>query len=253
MKAPSLSAILWNARPQQKIEKIERVDGQRVMKISSDVKAGVLANSKLEEIHKRFLELELDPRVRVQFKGDDEDQKETSEFLGNAFMLALFSMALVLVIQFNSLYHTFIIMTAVFLSTGGVVLGLLLTGQPFGIVMCGVGVIALGGIVVNNNIIFIDTYKLLRQQGMDAREAILRTGAQRLRPILLTAGTTVLGLVPMVFQMNIDFITREVSFGAPSTQWWVQLSTSIAGGLSFATIFNFVFYTMFAYVRRTYC
>jgi multidrug efflux pump len=116
-----------------------------------------------------------------------------------------------------------------------------ITGQPFGIVMCGVGVISLSGIVVNNNIIFIDTYQKLKDAGFSTDEALLRTGAQRLRPILLTAGTTVLGLLPMVLGMNIDFLTRDLTFGSPSSQWWKQLSTAIAGGLTFATILTLFF------------
>jgi multidrug efflux pump len=102
--------------------------------------------------------------------------------------------------------------------------------------MSGVGVITLAGIVVNNNIVFIDTYNVLRQRGSDAYDAILRTCALRLRPVLLTTVTTILGLMPMVFAWNIDLINREVSVGAPATQWWTQLSSSVAGGLAFATI-----------------
>jgi multidrug efflux pump len=107
--------------------------------------------------------------------------------------------------------------------------------------MCGVGIISLAGIVVNNNIIFIDTYAQLHKQGHDIRQALLLTGAQRLRPILLTAGTTVLGLIPMVIGMNIDFLSGQILFGAPSSQWWTQLSTAIAGGLGFATVLTLFF------------
>ncbi len=227
-------------KAQPKIGKIMRVDGARVITIKADVEAGILVSDKLKEMQEEFKKIykagEIDPRVQLRFKGEDKDQKETMNFLASAFILALFGMTLVLLVQFNSIYYTFIIMSAVFLSTAGVVAGLIITAQPFGIVMCGVGTIALSGIVVNNNIIFIDTYKSLCNMGMDKREALLRTGAQRLRPILLTAGTTVLGLIPMVTAMNINFFTREITFGAPSTQWWQQLSTSIAGGLTFATI-----------------
>jgi multidrug efflux pump len=122
------------------------------------------------------------------------------------------------------------------MSTAGVFLGLLFTGEPFGIVMSGVGVIALAGIVVNNNIVLIDTFDYLKHTSKSVQDAILLAGAQRLRPVLLTTITTVLGLLPMVFQTNIDFITREITVGAPSTQWWVSLSTTIVFGLSFATV-----------------
>jgi multidrug efflux pump len=95
--------------------------------------------------------------------------------------------------------------------------------------------------VVHNNIIFIDTYKRLRDGGMEMKEALIRTGTQRLRPIFLTAATVVLGLIPMVFMMNIDFMQREITFGAPSMQWWTQLSTTIAGGMTFATFLTLLY------------
>lgn len=228
-------------KPQPQVSQINRTEGQRALTINANVAPGVLANTLVEEMRGWFQSGVLDPRVSILFQGDDEKQKETGAFLKSAFGLALFAMALILVTQFNSVYYMIIIMSAVFLSTIGVLLGLIITAQPFGIVMCGVGIIALSGIVVNNNIIFIDTYQKLLNEGMDVEEALLRTGVQRLRPILLTAGTTVLGLIPMVLSMNIDFVTREVTFGAPSSQWWVQLSTSIAGGLAFATILTLFF------------
>ena len=149
-------------------------------------------------------------------------------------------MAIILVTQFNSFYSALLILTSVIMSTIGVFIGLLVTGQPFGIVMSGVGVIALAGIVVNNNIVLIDTYDRLKETATSAREAILRTGAQRLRPVLLTTITTMLGLMPMVTGVNIDFISRDVSVGAPSMQWWGQLSTAIVFGLGFATVLTLV-------------
>jgi len=151
-------------------------------------------------------------------------------------MIALFAMAVILITQFNSFYSAFLILFAVVMSTIGVMIGLLLTQQPFGIVMSGIGVIALAGIVVNNNIVLIDTYDTYRKRGLEIYDSIMLTGAQRLRPVLLTTVTTVLGLMPMVLQMNIDFLGREVSIGGPSTQWWVQLSTAIVFGLTFSTI-----------------
>ncbi len=149
-------------------------------------------------------------------------------------------MAVILVTQFNSFYQALLILSAVVLSTVGVLLGLLVTQQPFGIVMSGVGVIALAGIVVNNNIVLIDTYNRQRKRGREAIEAVLRTGALRLRPVLLTTVTTILGLMPMVLAMNIDLIGREISVGGPSTQWWTQLATAVAGGLAFATLLTLV-------------
>lgn len=149
-------------------------------------------------------------------------------------------MALILVTQFNSFYSGFLILSAVIMSTVGVMLGLLIIQQPFGIVMSDVGVIALAGIVVNNNIVLIDTYDRVRKTVSNPATAILLTGAQRLRPVLLTSITTILGLMPMVLGVNIDFITRKISVGGPSTQWWTQLSTAIAFGLAFATILTLI-------------
>ena len=145
-------------------------------------------------------------------------------------------MSLVLVTQFNNIYQALIVLSAIVFSTTGVLLGLLVTSQPFGIVMVGLGVIALGGIVVNNNIVLIDTYNRMRKNGFNSFDAALETGRRRLRPVFLTAFTTVLGLMPMVLAMNIDLVNRSISFGAPSTQWWTQLASAIAGGLTFATL-----------------
>lgn len=216
---------------------LRRVDGIRIAYIRSELEDGVLANDKVEEL-RQWLEVEkpLPDGVSVTFKGEDEEQEESKQFLLKAFAVALFLMAIILVTQFNSFFSAFLILFAVIMSTVGVLIGLLVTNQPFGIVMSGIGVIALAGIVVNNNIVLIDTYDRLSKTSASARDAILRTGAQRLRPVMLTTITTILGLLPMVLQTNIDFVTREVSTGAPSTQWWVQLATAIVFGLAFATL-----------------
>lgn len=219
---------------------IRRTDARRIMTVKADVKEGVLAADKVAEFQTWLKTVDLDPRVEIAFKGEDEEQKKAEAFLGKAFVVALFIMAIILVTQFNSFYSALLILTSVIMSTIGVFIGLLVTGQPFGIVMSGVGVIALAGIVVNNNIVLIDTYDRLKESASTAREAILRTGAQRLRPVLLTTVTTMLGLMPMVTGVNIDFISREVSVGAPSMQWWGQLSTAIVFGLGFATVLTLV-------------
>ncbi|MEM7565191.1 MAG: efflux RND transporter permease subunit, partial [Pseudomonadota bacterium] len=238
-QVPISNFIERKAVPQ--LTNIHRVEGNQVMTIKADVPEGVLADDKLTEIKNHLLQnIKPDPRLSIEFLGEDKEQKEAEAFLTQAFLVALFLMAIILVTQFNSFYQAFLILTAVIFSTGGVFVGLLITGQPFGIVMCGIGVIALAGIIVNNNIVLIDTFNVLRKQGMELREAILRTGALRLRPVLLTTITTVLGLAPMVFELNIDLINREILSGAPSTQWWVQLATAVAGGLLFATLLTLV-------------
>ena len=219
---------------------INRADSRRVLTVEADVPEGVLANDKVNEIRHWLKSANIDSRVEIEFKGEDEEQRQAEAFLGKAFGIALFIMTIILVTQFNSFYQALLVLSAVVLSTVGVLLGLLITEQPFGIVMSGVGVIALAGIVVNNNIVLIDTYNILRRQGMDAVEAVMRTGAQRLRPVLLTTVTTVLGLMPMVLGVNIDLIDRSVAIGGPSTQWWTQLATAVAGGLTFATLLTLV-------------
>ena len=219
---------------------IHRTDGRRVLKIEAEVEDGVLVDAKVSEIKRFIANAGLDPRIAVKFRGEDEEQREAEAFLLKAFGAALFVMAIILVTQFNSFYQAALILSAVILSTVGVLLGLLVIGQPFGIVMSGIGVIALAGIVVNNNIVLIDTYNILRRGGMDPIEAALRTGVLRLRPVLLTTITTVLGLMPMVLGVNIDIIGRSVTVGGPSTQWWTQLATAVAGGLTFATVLTLV-------------
>jgi multidrug efflux pump len=221
----------------QKVGLLRRTDSRRAVTVKADVLPGLLVDDKVQEVRSWLATQDFDSRVNIEFKGEDEEQKAASDFLGKAFGVALFLMAIILVTQFNSFYSAFLILSAVIMSTVGVMIGLLVTDQPFGIVMTGIGVIALAGIVVNNNIVLIDTFDRLRETGATSvREAILRTGAQRLRPVMLTTITTILGLMPMVLAMNIDFFSRTVQIGAPSTQWWRQLSTAIVFGLTFATL-----------------
>jgi len=235
---PISNFVTKTARPRTGL--LRRVGGKRVMTVKADVAPGLLVDDKMRELRDWIASADLDPRVRLEFKGEDEEQSKAQTFLVKAFGVAIFLMAIILVTQFNSFYSAFLILSAVIMSTVGVMLGLLITNQPFGIVMSGVGVIALAGIVVNNNIVLIDTYDRLKQTSPTPLEAILRTGAQRLRPVMLTTITTILGLMPMVLGMNIDFVTREVLIGAPSTQWWRQLSTAIVFGLTFATVLTLV-------------
>jgi multidrug efflux pump len=225
---------------QPKTDLIRHIDSERVITVEANMIPGALLSIELPKLQKLLPDIELDPRVSINVKGQNEQQEESEEFLKNAFLIALFVMAIILVTQFNSFYQAFLILSAVLFSTVGVFLGLLIFQKPFGIVMSGIGVIALAGIVVNNNIVLIDTYNILRKEGVPAMDAILRTGAQRLRPVLMTTVTTILGLLPMVLEVNIDFIGRIVEVGAPSTQWWSQLATAVAGGLAFATVLTLV-------------
>ncbi|MFI8621541.1 efflux RND transporter permease subunit [Marinomonas sp. NPDC078689] len=229
---PASNFIHRYAGPKQGV--INRTDGKKTITIDANVQDGVVVNNVINQI-KAQLDSELPNMVSYQFRGNTENQQKSTDFLMKAFFVAFFIMAIILVTQFNNFFQCILILSAVIFSTIGVFIGLMLKGQPFGVVMSGVGVIALAGIVVNNNIVLIDTFNTLRAQGMKVREAAIRTGVQRLRPVMLTTITTILGLVPMVFQLNVDLIHQSISVGAPSAQWWTQLSTAIAGGLTFAT------------------
>ncbi len=220
--------------PAPKVGTLHRVDGHRTITVQADIAEG-------HRLDERLLALKEaigtpPPGITLIIGGEEEDQQQAANFLSMAFIVAIFAMALILVTQFNSIYQTLLVLSAIVLSTAGVLLGLLFNAQSFGIVMVGMGLIALAGIVVNNNIILIDTYNQLRQQGLEPHEAALETGCLRLRPVLLTAVTTVLGLIPMVFGINVDLLNGSLGIGGPSTQWWTQMSSAIAGGLSFATV-----------------
>jgi multidrug efflux pump len=236
---------------------IVRVNSKNAINIQADIEVGVYADAKVKEMEyvlginksppsfrgkpiENLKKFNLDPRIKVQLIGENQDQKEAQDFLSKAFAVALFMMLMILLLQFNSFYSSFLILFSVVMSTTGVFIGLMITGQAFSIVMTGVGVIALAGIVVNNNIILIDTFDFLKNKMPTVREAIIKTGAQRIRPVLLTTFTTVLGLLPMVTMTNVDFVTREITRGSPDTQWWVQLSTAIVFGLIFATILTLI-------------
>ncbi|MBY6031592.1 efflux RND transporter permease subunit [Marinobacter daepoensis] len=220
--------------PGDKTGSIVRVDGQRTITVKSDVAPGRRMDELLRTLQAEMPE---PPEgVSIRFAGENEDQQQAANFLAAAFLVAVGLMLLILVTQFNSLYQTLLILSAIVLSTAGVLLGLLFSGQSFGVVMVGMGIIALAGIVVNNNIILIDTFNQMKREGKGAYSAALETGCLRFRPVLLTAITTILGLMPMVLGVNVNLLEPSLGLGAPSTQWWTQLSSAIAGGLAFATL-----------------
>jgi len=219
---------------------INRVAGNRVMTISSNVAEGVPSAKVQQEIAQELSHTDLGQGVTFKLKGEDEEREKASAFLLKAFGTAIFLIFAILLAQFNRLTSVGLILTAVVLSTIGVMLGLLIMGQPFGVVMTGIGVIANAGVIVNNNIVLIDTYDRLRREGINAYDAVIETCRERARPVTLTAVTAILGVLPIAFGINLDFIEREVVIGAPSTQWWISLSTAIVFGLGFATILTLV-------------
>jgi multidrug efflux pump len=226
--------------PEQQAGELTRIDAQRVMTIKADVERGKFAAAQVGQLKQWLAKGELNPGVRLTFKGEQRDSEESGSFLGQALLLALFLIAIVLLLEFDSFFVVFLVLSAVVMSTIGVFLGLLIFDQPFSVVMTGIGVITLAGIVVNNNIIFVDAYQDISRTTFTAFDAALRTGVERLRPVLLTTGTTIVGLLPMALGMNIDFMERTVAIGDPSSKWWAYLASAIVYGLTFATVLTLI-------------
>ncbi|MDR1691448.1 MAG: efflux RND transporter permease subunit [Rickettsiales bacterium] len=226
--------------PHQKISNIKRVDGQRVMSVKANVMPALLASNQVKLIKEYMKQNPTDNEIKITFKGEEKSSQESGNFIIMAFISAVALMAIILLLQFNSYYAVGMILLSVVLSTIGVFAGIILLGQPFSLIMHGLGVISLAGIVVNNNIILIDTYDEFKNQYKDKNEAILKTGTQRLRPVLLTTITTILGMVPMAIGLNIDFFNFEITLGNPSTTMWMPLAQSICFGLTFATILTLI-------------
>ena len=221
-------------KPAPQVNSIERVDGHRVYHVRANVQLGVNANAEIDKIRAWIATQPFPHDVRVAFKGGSEQQEESGVFLLEAAFLALFLIAMVLLALFNSFYHSFLILVAVVLAMIGALLGMVVMQQPFSVIMSGTGMLALAGIVVNHNIVLIDTFHRLRDSGMDPIEAIIRSSAQRLRPVFLTTITAIGGLLPMMFAIEINFATREVTIGGPNGLMWVDLSTAIVFGLAFS-------------------
>jgi multidrug efflux pump len=220
---------------------LNRINGSPAYRIEADAAPGYMINEQIERLNQALERNQLPKNVDFIFRGQSEDQAEAGNFLLAAFLVSISLMFIILVTQFNSLLQAILVMSAIVFSTAGVLLGLLVRGEPFNVVMSGIGILALAGIVVNNNIVLIENYNKERHQGNMPLKAALLTGAQRMRPVLLTAVTTILGLSPMVLGLTIDFINRDIYFGAPATQYWIALSTAIVGGLVVATPLTLLF------------
>ncbi len=201
--------------------------------------APVNATERIGEITKWLETDPLDPRVTWEWTGDQDEQAESGAFLSKAFAGALALMFVILLAQFNSFYNSVLVLLAVVLSTTGVLIGMMVMQQPFSIIMTGTGIVALAGIVVNNNIVLIDTYQEFSQK-MPRIEAIIRTAEARIRPVLLTTVTTMAGLAPMMFGISLDFIDGGYSIDSPTALWWKQLATAVVFGLGIATVLTLV-------------
>ena len=229
-------------QPSDNVDTLQRVNGIPIMMILANVDTGVLADTKVKEIQAWLATQDWPSDLRIKFRGANEEQAESLAFVSVAFGMSLLLMFVLLVTQFNSFYQSSLILFAVILSTAGVLIGLLITGNPFSAILTGVGVVALAGIVVNNNIVLIDTYNEIRDKNPDMHyvDLIVRTGAQRLRPVMLTTITTVFGLLPLASNLSIDLVNRNIEYGSMLSSFWVPLSQAIVSGLTFATLLTLV-------------
>jgi len=244
-------------KPVKKLGQIDRVDQKRFFDIKADVTPGlekeipgedgeirrvpINANERIAALTD-WIETEkpLPPGIDWEWTGEQEEQEESGQFLIRAFAGALGLMFIILLAQFNSFYNSILVLLAVVLSTTGVLIGMLVMAQPFSIIMTGTGIVALAGIVVNNNIVLIDTYQEFSKY-MPRIEAIIRTAEARIRPVLLTTITTMAGLTPMMFGLSLDFIGGGYSIDSPTALWWKQLATAVVFGLGIATVLTLIF------------
>jgi multidrug efflux pump subunit AcrB len=221
---------------------IRRVDLKRVVTIEADVvrSAGRTEDSVRQEVGTRLAAMTWPAGYRWDFAGSNQEEQESRAFLERAFVIAVLLISLVLVTQFDSLVLPITIMICVILSLIGVFWGLIITRTPFGIIMTGIGVISLAGVVVNNAIVLCDFIRQLERQGMEKTQAVMEAGVIRLRPVLLTAVTTVLGLIPLTVGLNIDFFEWTISTGGESSQWWSSMGVAVIFGLTVATVLTLV-------------
>ncbi|MEX5726770.1 multidrug efflux pump [Rhodovulum iodosum] len=234
--------------PVEKLGRINRVDGERYFDIKAGVADGLTnpdgtpinANDRIATLTEWLESGPLPAGIDWEWTGDQEDQAESQAFLSKAFGAALALMFIILLAQFNSFYNATMVLLAVVLSVTGVLIGMMVMGQPFSIIMTGTGIVALAGIVVNNNIVLIDTYQEYERY-MPPLEAIARTAEARIRPVLLTTVTTMAGLSSMMFGLSFDFLNGGYSIDSPTALWWKQLATAVVFGLGIATVLTLVF------------
>lgn len=243
INGPVAASTFVKLVPKQKVDKVQRVDGKQYTLVLADVEEGVLADSKVKEVTKWLDDNPLGKEIGVEFRGANEEQEKSFSFLAVAFSLAIFLMLILLIAQYNSFYQAFLTIFAVVLSTAGVFLGLTLSQSTFSVIMTGVGIVALAGIVVNNNIVLIDTFNYIRAHQIQytAKEAAVMAAVQRLRPIFLTSATTILGLLPLAYGLSIDLVNRSIIHGGVVGSFWMALASAIVYGLVFSTLLTLVF------------
>ncbi len=218
---------------------IRHLDLKRVATLSADT-YDRNSNAVLMDVQERLADLTLPGGYLITYSGEQEEQNKATAFLTKAFVGAVLLIMLVLVTQFNSVLQALIVMTTVVLSLTGVFLSLLITAKPFGIIMTGIGAISLAGVVVNNAIVLIDYTNQLVRSGMDVFAAVMRAGMVRFRPVLLTAATTILGLLPMALGVSFDFHTFGWEIGGESSEWWGPMAAAVIFGLAFATLLTLI-------------
>lgn len=223
----------------QGVAAIQRKDLKRVITITANAQ-GRLGNEVLSDVQTRLAGLALPNGYRIDYTGEDEEQDKAMRFLSNALMITILLIFLVLVSEFNSVRVPVVIMISVPLSLIGVFIGLLVTATPFGVIMTGVGVVALAGIVVKNAIVLLDFTKQLRSSGLSLDEALLEAGRTRLRPVVLTAVTTILGILPLATGVDFDWRKFHLVTGAESSDFWRPLGVAVIFGLSVSTFLTLV-------------
>ncbi|MGV6800821.1 MAG: efflux RND transporter permease subunit [bacterium] len=236
--------------PTQQIDKITRRDSRRILDIKANanvtVPGAVISQDGAISAVRTLLQSgavqkEVNANFQWKLRGANEETEEAGAFFAIAMLAAMAMIGAILLLQFNNIYHAFLTLSAVVMAVFGVLFALSFIQGSISFLMVGIGIFALAGIVVNNNIVLIDTYQYMREIGLPVREAAIRTAAQRMRPVLLTTITTILGLMPMVLAINVNFQSGQISHGSEVSDWWTLLSLTIVTGLAFATLLTLIF------------
>lgn len=237
---------------------INRMNQKRVITLASNVLAGYQPNEVVSQVNAAIESFDKPSDIQVIMTGEQEQQKETGAFLGNAMLASLALILIILVTQFNSISKPLLILSEIFLSLIGVLLGFAIFNKDFSVVMTGIGIVALVGIVVRNGILLVEFTDLLREQGATLKSAIIEAGRTRMTPVLLTASATILGLVPLAVGLNMDFATLfselnpHIYFGGDNVAFWGPLSWTMIYGLGFATFLTLILVPCMYYLNEKF-